>query len=417
MPSSSPSSPRNVTNGSSSSSILSIATTVLITSALSVGVTASLGYWYHQKQKRQDQQYWEDRRHEERTGRIRAEQKLRKALLDATHNKSNGSKNNASKNNKNGEQDKVDEEQEQEAQYPPMNLTCIGKVSSPYTKRMGTPRQGTLVPHSRGIIQLNPEMPPEVLDGISEYSHIWIIFSFHENTNLTTSKKTKIRPPRGNGIKVGQLATRSPHRPNPIGLSVVELEAWNKSKRQLIIRGFDLVNGTPVYDIKPYVHWDCISPEITLIPLRVPTWVESNDDILPNVTWSTQATTSLRELVQHHDALSPWYPKSNKNAVEEVQATLCEILAQDPRSSHKGITKNQRGTLSTTTTATTSNNNRSTYGNNKATAAVAGGGGDNLDEEESYRLVFGSTEVEFVVREAGAHVINVTSAVTNTPTS
>ena len=386
-------------NSNGLSSILSIGATVIVTSVLSVSVTATIGYWYHQKQKRKDQQYWEDRRQEERTGRIRAEQKLRKALLDAAH-----SKNNKSNNSKNGEQGKVDEDQE--AHYPPMNLTCIGKVSSPYTKRMGTPRQGTLVPHSRGIIQLNPEIPPEVLDGITEYSHVWIIFSFHENTNLTTSKKTKIRPPRGNGIKVGQLATRSPHRPNPIGLSVVELESWNKSKRQLVIRGFDLVNGTPVYDIKPYVHWDCISPEITSIPLRVPTWVESKDDVLPNVTWSSQATNSLQELVQHHDTLSPWYPNTNANSINDIHATLCEILAQDPRSSHKGITKNQRGTLSTN--KTTDNGKNPTGG-----TVSAGGGGrggvDNENEEESYRLLFGSTEVEFVVRDTGAHVINITS--------
>jgi tRNA-Thr(GGU) m(6)t(6)A37 methyltransferase TsaA len=96
----------------------------------------------------------------------------------------------------------------------------------------------------------------ETLEGIDQYSHAWIIFEFHANTDHVASKKTKIRPPRGGGIKVGQLATRSPHSPNAIGLSLVKVEHLDLHSHRLYISAIDLVNGTPVYDIKPYVPWD-----------------------------------------------------------------------------------------------------------------------------------------------------------------
>lgn len=126
---------------------------------------------------------------------------------------------------------------------------------------MGTPRQGALVPSGRGFVQLR--IPVECIEGLESYSHAWIIFTFHANTdtptattigsatNTTSSKlnfsKTKIRPPRGNGIKVGMLATRSPHRPNNVGLSLVKISGVDKKEKRLHIQALDLVNGTPVY--------------------------------------------------------------------------------------------------------------------------------------------------------------------------
>ena len=127
-----------------------------------------------------------------------------------------------------------------------MSLKCIGTVISPFTKRMGTPRQGSLVPHGRGFIELS--IPMETLVGIEEYSHAWIIFQFHANTDVQGSTKTKVRPPRApQGKKIGQMATRSPHRPNAIGLSLVKIDGIDYKKKRLHISGLDLVNGTPVY--------------------------------------------------------------------------------------------------------------------------------------------------------------------------
>ena len=139
-------------------------------------------------------------------------------------------------------------------------LRCIGTIVSPYTKRMGTPRQGALVPSGRGFIQLR--IPVECVEGLEFYSHAWILFTFHANTDAPTPNnnklnggettimnlsKTKIRPPRGNGIKVGMLATRSPHRPNNVGLSLVKVVGVDKKEKRLHIAALDLVNGTPVY--------------------------------------------------------------------------------------------------------------------------------------------------------------------------
>jgi tRNA (adenine37-N6)-methyltransferase len=376
----------------SNTSLTWMALTIVTSSAATALVTAAMGYWYHQQKSHKEELQWEQKRQEERTGRIRAEVKLRKALLQVT---------NQSRNEPNKGQARKKTIQDVVFDQHAMKISCIGIVQSPYTKRMGTPRQGALVPQSRAIVQFSHDISPELFDGIMEYSHVWIIFAFHDNTNLADSRKTKIRPPRGNGQKVGQLATRSPHRPNPLGLSVVQVESFHPSKRQLHIRGLDLVNGTPVYDIKPYVHWDIVGVDYSAaetissgVPLKIPDWVERRDDVLAQVEFAPSALVSLRHLVGRDNALAPLYPAKDPTSVLAVQQTLCEILAQDPRSSHKGVTKNQRGA----TTSSTSNKSHQSHGKKR----------DN--DEEAYRLLFGPTLVEFVVRDDGAHVINMSMA-------
>jgi tRNA (adenine37-N6)-methyltransferase len=387
---------KNTTN----TSLTWMAIAVVTSSAATALATAAMGYWYYQQKSRKVELQWEQKRQEERTGRIRAEVKLRKALLQVT-NQSRNETNHKSQARKKTIQDVV---YDQHA----IKISCIGIVQSPYTKRMGTPRQGALVPHSRAIVQFSHDISPELLDGIMEYSHVWIIFAFHDNTNLADSRKTKIRPPRGNGQKVGQLATRSPHRPNPLGLSVVQVESFHPSKRQLHIRGLDLVNGTPVYDIKPYVHWDIVGVDSGAdeamihsgVPLKIPDWVERRDDVLAQVEFAPSTLVSLQQLVGRENALAPLYPAKDPTSVLAVQQTLFEILAQDPRSSHKGVTKNQRGT-------TTSSSNKSHQSHGK-----------NIDNnEEAYRLLFGPTVVEFVVRDDGAHVIHMSMAEPTTKTT
>jgi tRNA-Thr(GGU) m(6)t(6)A37 methyltransferase TsaA len=241
---------------------------------------------------------------------------------------------------------------------------------------MGTPRQGMLVPSSRGYIQFAATLSSEAVDGIGEYSHIWVIFAFHENTSLATSHKSKVRPPRAGGIKVGQLATRSPHRPNELGLSLVKLERWEPSSKRLFISALDLVDGTPVYDIKPYVHWDIPSVvDFDASKLRVPSWVENQDDILPRVEFTNDATAAIEDYFQF-DYLAPLYPSNDPTALEAAMQTLREILAQDPRSSHKGVSKNQRGSVSS----------------------------------EGYHLMFCRLEIEFIVKESGATVVGMRKA-------
>ena len=175
---------------------------------------------------------------------------------------------------------------------------------------------------------------------------VWVIFEFHANTDTAaTNKKTKIRPPRAKGVRVGQLATRSPHRPNPLGLSLICVEKWEN--RRLHVSGLDLVHGTPVYDIKPFVPWDVPgSKEVHIPTLRVPHWV-IEDDTIATIQFSVPALTQLKKVVSAGH-LKPLYHDGN-DGFEGALQTLRQILAQDPRSSHRGVTKSVRGQANTGT--------------------------------------------------------------------
>jgi tRNA (adenine37-N6)-methyltransferase len=208
---------------------------VLVSSFLLLSVAA---YKFHTKTVEEIRKYYGDLRDAERKGRIKAEIKLRTQVKEEEEKRVAASMAFYSKENISND-----------LNGKPMLLKCIGTVRSPFTKRMGTPRQGALAPHSRGYIQLNHSIAPmETLLGLDTYSHAWILFQFHANTDLQSiSVKTKIRPPRGGGIKVGSMATRSPHRPNNIGLSLVKIDGIDTKKKRLHISALDLCNGTPVY--------------------------------------------------------------------------------------------------------------------------------------------------------------------------
>lgn len=137
----------------------------------------------------------------------------------------------------------VRENTEQLISYKP-----IGHIQSPFPDRRGTPRQPILVPAARGFVRFNTQIiQAEHFAELSEFSHVWIIFVFHENTNEGKHDlPAKIRPPRLHGKKVGCMSTRSPHRPNNIGLSVCEVVSVGRDFIE--IRGLDLVDGTPVID-------------------------------------------------------------------------------------------------------------------------------------------------------------------------
>lgn len=166
----------------------------------------------------------------ERRGRVRAQQALRMAL---TQQSSDGSKISRS---------------DSAASYP---MAPIGFVQSCFATRNGTPRQPLVVPLSRACLVFDSSRVPAVaLDGLAEYSHCWVLYVFHLNTDLeklwkqtSTSKfKAKVRVPRLRGGKMGVLATRSPHRPCPIGLSIAKIEALEG--HALLLSGVDLVDGT-----------------------------------------------------------------------------------------------------------------------------------------------------------------------------
>jgi tRNA (adenine37-N6)-methyltransferase len=136
----------------------------------------------------------------------------------------------------------------------------IGILHSPYTRRIDAPHQGTVVEGTESgqsemaTLKLAEWLDEQVVQDLSGFERIWLIFAFH----LSEGWKNVVKPPRG-GPKRGVLATRSPHRPNSIGLSAVEL--LSVEGRTLHLRGVDLLDGTPVLDIKPYVPYADAFPD------------------------------------------------------------------------------------------------------------------------------------------------------------
>ncbi|KAL8158792.1 hypothetical protein V2J09_000329 [Rumex salicifolius] len=188
----------------------------------------------------------------ERQGRIRAQQALRKAMLQV-------------KSDKNVEA----------TSFP---MTPIGTVQSCFSTRNGTPRQPLLVPLARARLVFDPaRVPNACLEGLEQYSHCWVIFVFHLNTNLDklwkdpsqSKMKAKVRVPRLEGGRMGVLATRSPHRPIPIGLTIEAVKG-----HMVLLSGIDLVDGTPVLDIKPYLPY-CDSIQNA----SVPDWIMENNTL------------------------------------------------------------------------------------------------------------------------------------------
>ncbi|OQS03595.1 hypothetical protein THRCLA_04085 [Thraustotheca clavata] len=151
---------------------------------------------------------------------------------------------------------------------PLLTVQTIGTITSPYSTRNGTPRQPSLVKTSVAKLQLSKHIPPSALLSLEQFSHAWVVFHFHQNTNVhkpAARAKGTIKPPRLNGESVGVLATRSPHRPAPIGLSLAKIIQVNAKEGYVLFQGLDLVHGTPIVDIKPYVAFSD-TPEESFAP-------------------------------------------------------------------------------------------------------------------------------------------------------
>ena len=190
-----------------------------------------------------------------------------------------------------------------------LSLTPIGILRSPFREKFGIPRQPGLTRAVSRLV-LSPECGrPECLEGLEDFSHLWLIFGFHATAGQ--GWRPTVRPPRlGGNARLGVFATRSMFRPNPLGLSVVELvgRAPGPQGIELLLRGADLLDGTPVYDIKPYLPYaDCLPDARGGFAPEPPAALA--------VVWSAQAEQDARAL-----ALSP-----------EMRALVGEVLAQDPR--------------------------------------------------------------------------------------
>lgn len=142
-------------------------------------------------------------------------------------------------------------------------LEVIARIENDFTEKFAVPRQSGLCDVASRIVFLPPYRDENALRGIEEYSHLWLIWGFSEVEKDTWSPT--VRPPRlGGNARMGVFATRSPYRPNPIGLSSVRLlkvEHTEKDGCVLWVGGADLKNGTPIYDIKPYLAYTDSHPE------------------------------------------------------------------------------------------------------------------------------------------------------------
>ena len=139
----------------------------------------------------------------------------------------------------------------------------IGVARTPYTDKFGIPRQPRLVDAPGRIVLRPPYDRVEAFAGLDGFSHVWLLWVFHEDC-LTAGWKPTVRPPRlGGRNKVGVFASRAPYRPNPIGLSAVAQHGLMEAAEGLTLRvsGVDLLDGTPVLDIKPYVPYADALPE------------------------------------------------------------------------------------------------------------------------------------------------------------
>jgi tRNA-Thr(GGU) m(6)t(6)A37 methyltransferase TsaA len=152
----------------------------------------------------------------------------------------------------------------------PFACSPIAFVRSPYARRIDAPHQPTVIEGtesgttSEAIIEFVEDFPAAAFRDLAGFERIWLIFAFHRSEGW----KAEVRPPRGGG-KRSVLATRSPHRPNAIGLSAVELVAVED--RALRVRGMDLLDGTPILDIKPYV------PYADAFPASRAGWIDAID--------------------------------------------------------------------------------------------------------------------------------------------
>lgn len=192
-----------------------------------------------------------------------------------------------------------------------MQLTIkpIARIRTDFPTKFGIPRQSGVVKELKGRIVFEPEYRNEdMLRGIEGFTHLWLIWMFSENVR---SKWTPtVRPPiLGGNTRIGVLATRSPFRPNPLGLSCVELAGVERRADEgtvLLVRGADLMDGTPIFDIKPYLAYVDSHPEATE-GFRTVGWSMLSVDFPPE----------LLELV----------PAADRDA-------LLSVLANDPRPSY-----------------------------------------------------------------------------------
>ena len=198
---------------------------------------------------------------------------------------------------------------------PEANLQTVAVAHTPFAEKFAIPRQPSLAPAAWARIELVPPYNhPEALQGLEKVSHIWLIFQFHQTlTKVDEKPRLRVRPPRlGGNEKIGVFASRATHRPNNIGQSVVKLEKVEGSC--LWVSGVDLLDGTPILDIKPYVPYaDIVTSAENKIAEQAPELI--------TVQWQEEAKLSAE--------------KESKRLNQDVIALIEQCLAQDPKPAYQ----------------------------------------------------------------------------------
>jgi tRNA-Thr(GGU) m(6)t(6)A37 methyltransferase TsaA len=193
------------------------------------------------------------------------------------------------------------------------SLSPIAWIDTPFNEKFGIPRQSVGLSLARGRIKFREDINvANACRGLDEFSHLWLSFVFHQHSDKKWSDT--VRPPRlGGNERVGVFASRATHRPNPIGLSLVKNEGIN-ANGELVVSGVDLLNDTPILDIKPYLDYaDCVNEARC-------GYAPSKPKALKHVSFSKHAEDKLNKInkIQH-----------------DFRELLVSILEQDPRPAYK----------------------------------------------------------------------------------
>ncbi|MBX3041912.1 MAG: tRNA (N6-threonylcarbamoyladenosine(37)-N6)-methyltransferase TrmO [Bdellovibrionaceae bacterium] len=193
----------------------------------------------------------------------------------------------------------------------------IGHVKSPFPDKFGVPRQPGLATGAKGVLKIadDPDLKT-ALRSLEEFSHLWIVFVFHEHGGKNW--KPSIRPPRlGGNRKVGVLASRSPHRPNPIGISAVVIEKVDLEAGggpEIHVGGIDLIDGTPILDIKPYIPYA---------------------DAIPGAKAGWASEPIPRTPISFTEAADREVGAFDPDGVKNFRSLIIEVLELDPRPAYQ----------------------------------------------------------------------------------
>jgi len=216
-------------------------------------------------------------------------------------------------------------------------MRSIGTLYSMFANKRGVPRQGNLAPTSEARIVLNSYMAPNNLVGLEGFSHVWVIFIFNRNTNKKKVQAwvdqqgqgplmfpSKVKPPLMKGASTGLYSTRSPHRPNPIGMTLARIKSVDIATKTVVVAGVDICDETPVIDLKPFVPGD--------VPQSCPQfaeWVQSEDQIQWQVTFDPEFQAKLIQKIE--TGATSFY-----KCPEKLTQAIVEVLQLDIRAVYQG---------------------------------------------------------------------------------